>query len=424
MSRLARFFSLWHSSLFWLLAHIFFNNVFCRFTVFSNLFVLFLDTLGLDKGRIGVMLSLIPFAGLVSLAASPVVARFGVKRAFMLCFGARKIAIALMLLLPWIISRHGAGAAFWWVAGLLLAFALLRAIGETGAFALWQEVIPNNIRGQFGAVTLMIATTTTIVTTAISGWYLHDHPGTSQYLTLIGVGVLFGLFSVACLLFVRGGAPVQVESGAAHLAEMRGALLDPNFARLLLGVALVNLSVSLGQFMPLYYKEWVALSPRTIVWLDAVAGAGGLAASYAWGRAADRRGGKPVMLAGLGLGAMAPGALIFMPHAPSWGPLAAAGASLLAGTVMTGWYIGADRYLFAHAIPPEKRTGYIPVYYALMGLVGGTGPLAAGWLLRVLTAAPPAWLPSAYAPLLWLQCGGMLAGAFVLKGLHGEGRGH
>ncbi|PIP16207.1 MAG: hypothetical protein COX46_03665, partial [bacterium (Candidatus Ratteibacteria) CG23_combo_of_CG06-09_8_20_14_all_48_7] len=40
------------------------NVIFCTFTVFGSAFLLFLNELGMDKTRIGILLSLMPFCGL------------------------------------------------------------------------------------------------------------------------------------------------------------------------------------------------------------------------------------------------------------------------------------------------------------------------------------------------------------------------
>ena len=391
------------------------NSVFCRLTVFGSAFVLFLDHLGLDKGRIGMLLSFIPFAGLVALVSASFVALIGFRRAYIGFFWVRKLAIFLLLLLPWVSARWGAGAGLVWVACLVLVFAVCRAIGEIGAYAIFQEVVPNSIRGKFGAAAYGMVTASGIAATAFAGWALRGSPDTARYLIVIGIGVTAGVVSVLALLPVRGGEPVErTESGPTAFSEMREALADRNFMRYMAGVGFANLAVSLAAFTPLFMKECVRLRPGAVVWLDAAASVGGLAAAGLWGRTADRRGSKPVLLAGLCLAALAP-ALMAVP-----GAVAAAGAALVlmlwVGASQIGWYIGSERYLFVKCIPPDKKTGYIAVYYALAGVTNGVGPLAAGWLVESARRAGAA--PYAHVFTLSALCA--VIGVIILARLQSD----
>ena len=73
------------------------NTFFAQFTLFGSVFVLFLDTLGMDKAQIGLLLSLLPFASVIAPLAAPGVARYGYKRAFLTAFGVRKVVIQIVL---------------------------------------------------------------------------------------------------------------------------------------------------------------------------------------------------------------------------------------------------------------------------------------------------------------------------------------
>ncbi|MDX1523163.1 MAG: hypothetical protein R3264_16170, partial [Anaerolineae bacterium] len=58
----------------WSIGHNAANTIFIQLTFLGSVFVLFLDTLGLDKTQIGFLLSLIPFADTISLFIAPMVA--------------------------------------------------------------------------------------------------------------------------------------------------------------------------------------------------------------------------------------------------------------------------------------------------------------------------------------------------------------
>ena len=143
------------------------NVIFCTFTVFGSAFLLFLNELGMNKTRIGVLLSLMPFCGLIALFIAPIVAQFGFKRIFLIFFGIRKFVIGLLLLTPFIISRFGYPAALRWVGGIIFLFAFCRAVAETSSYPWTQEVIPNSVRGKFGGIQGIISTLVQIAAVAV-----------------------------------------------------------------------------------------------------------------------------------------------------------------------------------------------------------------------------------------------------------------
>ena len=88
------------------------SSVFGALTLFGPVFVLFLNELGLPKTRIGFILSLLPFAGLLALFIASSVARIGVKRVFVTFYLLRKLVTALLILTPWVVARHGIEVTF------------------------------------------------------------------------------------------------------------------------------------------------------------------------------------------------------------------------------------------------------------------------------------------------------------------------
>src|SRR6266508_3826735 len=76
--------------LWWYMVATLFNSSFTSLTIFGPAFIFFLNDLGLDKARIGVLLALIPFAGVVAPIAVTSVGRFGLRRTFVVFWGLRK----------------------------------------------------------------------------------------------------------------------------------------------------------------------------------------------------------------------------------------------------------------------------------------------------------------------------------------------
>ena len=149
----------------WLVAGDALNITFVSLTFTGPVFILFLDQLGLGSAQIGFLLSLVPFCGIVALFVAPLVTRLGYKRTFITFWGIRKFVIALLLLTPLFLARFGSQAAFLWVAGVIFWFAICRAIAETARNPWLQEVIPDSIRGKFGAVSGMSTTMAAIFAT-------------------------------------------------------------------------------------------------------------------------------------------------------------------------------------------------------------------------------------------------------------------
>ena len=128
------------------------NGVFVSLTLFGSFFVIFLSELGLDKTRIGLVLSLLPFTGVLAPFIGPWVERIGLKRVTMIGFGLRSVVAMGLLGTPWILTHYSQEAAFRWVIVIVLIFAFIRVVGLTSVFPWSQEIIPDHIRGKVGAI--------------------------------------------------------------------------------------------------------------------------------------------------------------------------------------------------------------------------------------------------------------------------------
>ena len=124
----------------WLYIHNSANSAFSVLTWFGPVFVLFLSEIGLPKTRIGILLSFLPFSGVIALFIAPMVARTGVRRVFLICWASRKFVTAFLLFTPWMggyspepamvnaTVAGGMAAGMWW---LLQRRALSEAIRST-----------------------------------------------------------------------------------------------------------------------------------------------------------------------------------------------------------------------------------------------------------------------------------------------------
>ena len=85
----------------------------------------------------------------------------------------------------------------------------------------------------------------------------------------------------------------------------------------------------------------------------------------------------------------------------------------------SGWSIGVNRLFFTAVVPVERKTTYLAVYYAWIGLVGGIGPLLAGQLLDYGATQKHEWhgvVIDIYTLLFFLHIALVLAGGGVARG--------
>ena len=397
------------------------NAVFCMLTVFGSVFMVFMSELGLAKTQIGILLSLFPFCGLLALVVAPAVERAGLKKTYLTFWGIRKIVMAGLIAAPVILDRFGKEAAFFYVATILLVFAVCRSISETAFYAWQQELVPDSVRGKFGAVSGLIATACTIVALAFAGRIIAGGEGLARFQVVFAVGLFFGFVSVWTAFFWPGGGPIDRDTSARGQAgRMLQVLRDRNFLTFLTGIGLVTLaSGPLYQFFYLYMREEVGLARGQVVWIEMGFYTGMMVTGYLWGWAADRFGAKPVMICAVGILAFLP---ILMSAISKDAPQAIPGAVAVAslwGVASAGWGLGLFRHLYVSVMPADRKTQYTAVFYAWIGVIGGCGPLLAGAALDALEGLHGSWWVftiSQYTPV-FLTGSGVLVVAAVLVGL-------
>lgn len=359
------------------------NAIFVQFTFFGSVFILFLSALGLNKTQIGFLLSLFPFFGLTALVIAPTVARFGYKRTFLTFWGLRNIVTAFLLLTPWVLMRFSLTGALTYVTVIVAAFALCRAVAETGWYPWAQEIIPNSIRGKFAATNQIFTTLIGLLAVSVAGYVIERSSDLSGFMILIAAGVLFGLFSVWAYSFIPGGAPVHdTDADQTERKGLTEAVRDKEFLNYLAGIGLFTLAtVPMFSFLPLFMQEQVGLGAGHIVLLQNGALLGGLLSGYLWGWAADRYGSKPVMLSGVFITVFLPVLWALLPRQTNWSLYIALGIAFLQGISAAGWTIGSSRILFVRIVPPDKKSEYMALYYAWIGVIGGLSQLIGGRIL-------------------------------------------
>ncbi|MCB0205770.1 MAG: MFS transporter [Anaerolineae bacterium] len=402
--------------------------VFVQLTFFGSVFVLFLNELGLSTSQIGFVLSLLPFAGLLALVVAPAVARFGYKRTYITFFTIRHFVTALLLLTPWVVMRYGSQAALVFVTVIVGIFAVLRAIGVTASFPWTQEYVPNSVRGKYTATNNLASTMAGFLAISLASAVLARTTGLLGYDVIIAVGVVFGMGAVAFAAFIPGGAPQKSAPQASVAAsppkrDLRAGLSDPTLMRYLVGVGLMIVAtVPLASFLPLFMNEEVGLSDSNVVGLQNAVLVGALVSSFLWGWAADRYGSKPVALSGVALRALLPVGWLLLPrHSPLSLPIATA-IAFAQGIADVGWNVGSARMLYNSVVPPAKKSDYLALYFAWIGVFGGMSQLLGGRLVDAtrtvrLGSGTPA---NPFLPLLLLGLFLPIVAAVVLRKLQDD----
>jgi MFS family permease len=401
------------------------NSVFAQYTFFGSIFILFLNELDLDTTQIGGLLSLLPFFGIIAVFITPAVARFGYKRVFVASFLARTTTAGFLLLTPLIAGRYGQQGILVFVIATVAAFSLFRAAGFTAFYPWLQEQVPDAMRGKYTAVKNVLASLATLLATLAAGYVLGTNPDLGQFTILIGSGVALGYVSIWTSTRIPGGAPRSAREGeAGSYREMIAAVRDSGFVRYLIGLSLVTMAtVPLISFVPLFMKEEVGLSPQHVVWLDTGILLGGLVSSYLWGWLADRYGSKPVMISGVYLLPLLPIAWLLMPRHSAWSLYLALAIAFGEGLINTGWTIGSGRLLYVGLVPVEKKTGYMALYYAWIGIAGGIGQLLGGLLVDVAPGTHGQWWIvrfDPYTPLFLAALVFSLVGYLLLRSVRAD----
>ncbi len=382
------------------------NNIFAQLIYFGPTFVLFLSSLSLSNTEIGFLLSIMPFFGVIALFVAPYVARFGYKRTYLITFNLRNIVTMGLLITPTVMTHFGADASVTLVTVIIMGFAFFRAIGDTALIPWGQEYIPNSIRGKHAAINDMVSRVTSIATVIVAGYILGLSDGIERFIILFAIGIIAEFFAAYSIAQLPGGLPnPNSQSNSEAYRHIFDALRDRNFMGYIAGLALVTVAGAPLGFLPLFLQNQVGMSDSAIVLLQIGSIIGGFSATYLLGWASDRYGSKPVMLSGLYIKALLPLCFFLIPRNSELSLPIALGIWFIWGIFEIAWAIGSGRMLYVNVVPTEKKTEYMAVYYASIGLIGGISQIGSGSLLDLFSGISGNFLGielDAFAPLFFM----------------------
>lgn len=358
-----------------------FNSIFCVLTVFGSIFLLFLSELGIPKYKIGILLSFLPFFGIIAPFLSSYVEYFGSKRVFLICFGIRKFVIVSLLFLPLIIERFGYKAGINFVTFVILLFAFLRAFGETGYYAWAKEFIPDDLRGKYAGIQNIAVNIAGFLAVSFGSYIVGKNEGIEKYLFLIGIAFIFGILSVYFMSFVPFGEPKK-QKPEINFKKMLEPLKDKNFLFFLFAVGIALFGSSLMSFLPIFVKEKLYFSSRNVVFLDNASILGCILMGFIWGYIGDRFGGRPVIILSLCSYSIVPFLWLILKKEFLSIFTCTFLLYFFSGATLPGRSIGDTRFLYAKILSNVNVIYYTSIFYAWIGISQGLAPVFAGFILE------------------------------------------
>jgi MFS family permease len=358
-------------------------NVLCWQSLIGTTLVLHARALGIDAAWIGVLSALQPFTMILALAMKPVAERMGSKRLLMSGWTIRNIVIAPIVLTPWVYARWGSTAAAWLLFTTIGLFCLVRAIGAIGWSSWLQEIVPRNERGVYFSFESLITRVVSVAYGVALFLFLRQQPALWRFACVSVVGVAVGLYSVRFLRRVPGGAPHPDAGRAANASyrELTLVLRDGSFRRFV-SWASVGVMISAGQalLLTLYLRDFLGMSPGTILLLNACGSAVVALTINRWAHIADRLGSPRTMAAAALMLAAALLALAAAHphHGTTWLVVPLYMAIMIAEA---GFFVAANRG-FLHRAKEGLRHGYSAVWIAGTSLSAGITTVAIGFWLN------------------------------------------
>jgi MFS family permease len=311
------------------------------------------------------------------------------------------LAIFVPARLMWLILAIG----IWWISlshsdphqlvYWALAIVLLSNVLVSLASASWLSwiaiLVPVRLRGRYFGFRNSAASLTALIGVPLLGLAVSAWPGgTIQgYGALLCVGVVVGLISIGCQLFMADVNPQEQGRGEDNLQKETGTVveakprLEPNFLRFLLYISFWVFAVNVGSpFFNLFLLDNLDIDVSWVTIYGSIGAAANLLMMVVWGKLADRIGNRPLMVLVGVLVALTP--LL-------WVAIGADAVSLwvwfpLLHLLMGGTQAAIDlctNNLQMDVAPLRNQSKYFAIAAAVAGVSGALGTTVGGFLASV-----------------------------------------
>ena len=289
------------------------------------------------------------------------------------------LAFCPALLLP-----HSMGTAKVWA---LLGVSLVGHFICNVFFAGWFVWLPHFVRrgrmGQFQSIRLLVLMAATMLSHAFGGFFLGWFPGMRGFSGLFAIGALAGF--LALLPTARIPEPVRTPPASGSVRDAFRAVVRCRPLMRLFSYMILYNSVAMfaGVFPTVFMRKDLLIPYERLGLYTALASAGTLSATLAWGRLVDRFGGRPVM-GGAGIGMVAV-SFLWALNAP--GHIAALPfAQFLSGVAQSAFSVSWLPLLYSLS-PPALRGMAGSLSFLTWGAPGAVSPFIGGQVVERLSGA-------------------------------------
>jgi len=347
---------------------------------------LYAAELGVEKGRIGILGGMMPFAQILCIAFLPIVMAHSQRLITAGAYGSRYLFILPWLAAPWLASPS---QVFWLLFGAMAAFSALRTLAETAIYPWSQEYTPRQVRGRIGGITALAVLPMALAGSFLIQLWLDSRTGVERFFPVFIVGMLFGLSSVLSLTGLRGGQPRRDSPrGLKALRAMRTPVRDRNFWLYLYSSGTQYFAyTTVNLFLVLFFRERLELLSGQLVLLVALVPVGSAAGGLIGGWFVDRYGTRAIRITLQSLQVVLLLCLLLVhPGLPA--PEIVAGATFFLLGLLFQSSIATGGVYMLNYVPPAQKENYMTLAYASDGIIGGGATFLAGLLLQWLDSHP------------------------------------
>lgn len=348
---------------------------------------LYAAELGVEKGRIGFLAGIMPFAQVLCIAFLPIVMAHSQRFITGAAYASRYFFVVPWLAAPWLGDPN---RAFWLLFGCMVAFAIARTLAETAIYPWSQEYMPKQVRGRISGVTSVAILPIALGGSLIIQLWLDSRVGIERYFPVFVIGALFGLSSVLTLFGLRGGRPrPDTPRGLNAIRAMRTPIRDGNFWLYLYSSGTQYFAfTAINLFLVLFFRDRLGLSSGQLVLLIALVPVGGAVGGLIAGWFVDRYGTRAIRVTLQSWQVVLLLSLLLIRPGIALPELVAGGCFFLLGMLFQSSIAVGSIYMLNY-VPPKHKENYMTLAYASDGIIGGGATFLAGFLLQLLDATRP-----------------------------------
>jgi MFS family permease len=357
---------------------------------YEDFFVLFALAAGVGAERIGLLVGAGGLASVIAyLPGAFLAARLRVRKPFIMLTsgGIARLAILGLAFLPSLSA--GGGAVVWAILGMRFTTALMGSVATPAGTTLTADVVPPEIRGRYFAARYAAITIVAAVASVVAGWTVRglnawSPDGLTGYRVGFAVAFVVGMLATGCFSRIPE-PPARRSAGPARRARDLLSITrrSPAFVWLAVSSALWGLAVNTaGPFFNVYLVTELGGNAAVVGTGAAVGALTGLLGLSVFGRMADRRGNRRVLVV---TGLLLP----FLPAA--WALVSSPWDTVLinvpSGFLWAGYNLASFNLLLSMS-PPEDREAGVAVYQTLVAVSAVAGPLLGGMLASAIGYVP------------------------------------